>query len=95
MNISVVQVNRASMSKQPATLWNNLRVLTAHWPGSVQDSSLEKQWEIISQFDGSACLLGDSDYDILSPRLTTPFKPLRTHRERQYLYNILDCRELS
>lgn len=67
--------------------------INAEWPGSVHDSRVWRNSglrDIVSQFDGSACLLGDSGYG-LSPWLITPFKPPRTDPERQF--NLLHCRE--
>lgn len=67
--------------------------ISAEWPGSVHDSRIWRNSDvrgIISQFDGSACLLGDSGYGI-SPWLITPFKPARTHHQRQF--NLLHCQE--
>lgn len=62
--------------------------ISAEWPGSVHDSRVWRNSpvrDIMSQFDGSACLLGDSGYG-LSPWLITPFKPAQTPRERNYNY---------
>lgn len=67
--------------------------ISAEWPGSVHDGRVWRNSharDIVSQYDGAVCLLGDSGYG-LSPWLITPFKPPRTHQERQF--NLIHARE--
>lgn len=67
--------------------------ITAEWPGSVHDARIWRRSDIrrkISQFDGDACLLGDSGYGI-SPWLITPFKPPRDAVQRAF--NLTHARE--
>nr|XP_023025033.1 putative nuclease HARBI1 [Leptinotarsa decemlineata] len=60
--------------------------ISAEWPGSVHDGRVWRNSHvrnIVSQYDGAVCLLGDSGYG-LSPWLITPFKRPRTHQEREF-----------
>lgn len=65
----------------------------AQWPGSVHDSriwKLSSVCRLISEFNGSACLLGDSGYGI-APWMITPFKNPTTTAEMKF--NTLHSKE--
>ncbi|KAK9882695.1 hypothetical protein WA026_022745 [Henosepilachna vigintioctopunctata] len=67
--------------------------IRAQWPGSVHGGRVWRNShvrDILSQYDGAVCLLGDSGYG-LSPWLITPFKPARTNQEREF--NLIHARE--
>lgn len=58
----------------------------AGWPGSVHDSRIWRRsgiQNILKEFNGAYCLLGDSGYPI-SPWLMTPFKPAEGAQEKHY-----------
>lgn len=60
--------------------------ISAEWPGSVHDSRIWRRSDvrnIISRYDGSACLLGDSGYG-LAPWLITPFKTPQQDIQRRF-----------
>ncbi|KAK9892279.1 hypothetical protein WA026_019086 [Henosepilachna vigintioctopunctata] len=76
------------MSRQHAMHWNSLQVLVQSGPAVF--TTAECGGIVVSQYDGAVCLLGDSGYG-LSPWLITPFKPARTHQEREF--NLIHARE--
>ncbi|KAJ8926704.1 hypothetical protein NQ314_020920 [Rhamnusium bicolor] len=68
--------------------------ISAEWLGSVHDASIWRTSPIrgiVSQNDGTVCLLADSGYGI-SPWLITPFQPPRNGLERHF--NLIQAREL-
>ncbi|CAH1987524.1 unnamed protein product [Acanthoscelides obtectus] len=67
--------------------------IDAQWSGSVHDGRIWRRSivnEVLSQFKGSFCLLGDSGYGI-SPWLLTPFKPAINRQQERF--NLLHSRE--
>lgn len=67
--------------------------ISAEWPGSVHDARIWRRCAVrgvISQFNGTACLLGDSGYGI-APWLITPFKLCHTAQQRNF--NLHHARE--
>lgn len=59
--------------------------ISAEWPGSVHDARIWRSAvrDVISRYDGTACLLGDSGYGI-APWLITPFKPPQDNIQRRF-----------